>query len=435
MKSRKVPGSFFKRGGRWYWQVRLPGQTKYRHHPLIPSGSRFATADWPVAEEVARHLYQRATLEAGGVQGDFDGTVSDLAHRFMEHARTYYIDPHTGEPSREVLNIKYSAALLTGEYALLRVDDFGPARFKALRERMVRTVTVPQNDGRAGTMVLDSEDDFRPEVMRRKYSRGCINQRMGHIKRIFAWGVEEELVPGSVHHALLAVRILAKGRTLAREGRTIEPVDEKVVRTTMKYASPTLRTMLALQLLTGARPGEICIMRAVDLDRRDPTCWWYRPFRHKCERWGHERTIPILPEAQRLVEPYLTKKIDAYLFSPKVARQERYAAMRTGAGSPSQQDRRKDNPQKKPGDFYDRNAYYRAIQYAIRKGRKAGELIPNWHPNQIRHTVATLIEEAAGADAARALLGHRTIRTTQIYVKQDAKRAVKGAQHLGMASA
>jgi len=45
--------------------------------------------------------------------------------------------------------------------------------------------------------------------------RNEINKRIGRIKRMFRWGVENELVPSSVLHALEAIRGLAAGRSEA----------------------------------------------------------------------------------------------------------------------------------------------------------------------------------------------------------------------------
>ena len=51
-----------------------------------------------------------------------------------------------------------------------------------------------------------------------------------------------------------------------------------------------------------------------------------------------------------------------------------------------------------------------------------------WHPHQLRHNAATLTRKVHGLDASRALLGHATMSTTEIYAEKDdaaARDAVK----------
>ena len=53
--------------------------------------------------------------------------------------------------------------------------------------------------------------------------------------------------------------------------------------------------MVRLQRLTGMRPGEVVLMRAVDIDMGDPACWAYRPARHKGQHRGRERVVFLGP--------------------------------------------------------------------------------------------------------------------------------------------
>ena len=50
------------------------------------------------------------------------------------------------------------------------------------------------------------------------------NQRIGRIRRVFRWAVEQELVPPSVYQGLLAVRGLQRGRSKARETEPVKRV-------------------------------------------------------------------------------------------------------------------------------------------------------------------------------------------------------------------
>jgi integrase len=98
-------------------------------------------------------------------------------------------------------------------------------------------------------------------------SRGVINQRVGRIKRLFRWAVENEVVSATVLHALQAVTGLQKGRTQARETEPIGPVSDADVEVVVPFLNATVRAMVKLQRLTGMRPGEVCRLRACDLER------------------------------------------------------------------------------------------------------------------------------------------------------------------------
>jgi len=54
-----------------------------------------------------------------------------------------------------------------------------------------------------------------------------------------------------------------------------------------------------------------------------------------------------------------------------------------------------------------------------------------WHPNQLRHSAATDIRREAGLDAARAVLGHRSPRITEVYAEIDLAKAAQVMEKLG----
>lgn len=60
----RVPGCIFINNGRYWWRIRLPGETKKKARPLVPDGASYATNDPGVAEQVARDMYARAVFAA-----------------------------------------------------------------------------------------------------------------------------------------------------------------------------------------------------------------------------------------------------------------------------------------------------------------------------------------------------------------------------------
>jgi hypothetical protein len=89
---------------------------------------------------------------------------------------------------------------------------------------------------------------------------------------MFKWAVSEELVAESVYNALTTVRGLERGRSEARETEPVGPVADSVVEAKLPRLTHTVRAMVQVQRLTGARPGEICLMRACDLDMSGCPC-------------------------------------------------------------------------------------------------------------------------------------------------------------------
>ena len=54
----------------------------------------------------------------------------------------------------------------------------------------------------------------------------------------------------------------------------------------------------------------------------------------------------------------------------------------------------------------------------------------HWHPNQIRHSVATKVRKAYGIETASVILGHSEVGVTQIYAESDRARAVAATKEM-----
>ncbi|MGL4513026.1 MAG: tyrosine-type recombinase/integrase [Lacipirellulaceae bacterium] len=186
--------------------------------------------------------------------------------------------------------------------------------------------------------------------------------------------------------------------------------------------------MVELQRITAMRPGEVCQMRAIDIDRSG-NVWVYVPREHKTEHHGHVRRVYLGPQAQGVLQPWLHAEPEAYLFSPREAVAEQRAAARAARKTkvqPSQQRRATGGRGRAPQECYTTDSYYYAIRRAC---GKAG--VASWRPNQLRHTAATEIRRLHGIEAASILLGHRGVTVTQVYAERDEARAVSVAAECG----
>ncbi len=134
------------------------------------------------------------------------------------------------------------------------------------------------------------------------------------IRRVFKWGIAEELVKAETLVSLKAVEPLLGGEA-AFENEERRPVDIEVVRKTAQFLSPVVRAMLRVQIKTGMRPSEICRMRPCDIDRSGPV-WLYRPSTHKTKWKGQKREIPLVGDAREAIENFINRDQKGISISP-----------------------------------------------------------------------------------------------------------------------
>lgn len=332
-------------------------------------------------------------------------TINELMLAYVEHAAKTYVGPD-GEPTNEQLLVKIVSRNTRAVYGDLPAAEFGPLALKAVRQKFIDL----------------------------GWSRRTVNQQVERLRRIFRWAVAEELVPPSVHAALVAVPGLRRGRTEARDTEPVKPVSDTVVDATLPFLGRHVRTMIELQRVTGMRPGEVCRMQLAEIDRTG-TPWVYRPRRHKTQHLGKDRAVMIGPKGKAVIEAFIAggSVVDPSgpLFSPRRMREERFAEMRAKRKTkvqPSQLDRREPNPdpKKMPAEQYTPNAYALAVR---RAAKRAG--VPHWHPNQLRHSFGTLAREQHGLEAAQHLLGHSRSDVTERYARTSASIAAAAAVKIG----
>src|SRR5437773_5200905 len=137
----------------------------------------------------------------------------------------------------------------------------------------------------------------------------------------------QDLIEPELHARLKHVEGLAKGRTLAKESEAIRPVQQEHIDEVLLRVNEQIAAMIQLQLFTGARPGEVVIVRTGDIDRSGAV-WLYTPRSHKTEHFGCDRTIFLGPRAQAIVAPFLKMDPQRFLFSPADAETNRRAELR-----------------------------------------------------------------------------------------------------------
>jgi integrase len=247
--------------------------------------------------------------------------------------------------------------------------------------------------------------------------RSLINKDVNRLRGMYRWAVVHELVPVAVYQALQAVAGLRRGRTEAKEVPPIGPVAREHVEAVLPHLSPQISAMVQLQLLTGARPGEVISLRPSDVTRGEDGVWVYRPREHKTEHHNRSRVILVGPRAQEVLRPWLARDPEAFCFCPAEV-----VAVREGRRQdPSLRGRgvgRRRAARPRPGGRYTKDSYRVAVQRAC---RRAG--VPLWSPIQLRHAAATLVRARFDLESARVVLGHEKADTTLIYAEMDMERA------------
>jgi integrase len=317
-----------------------------------------------------------------------DLRVNELLVAYLDFAAGYYLK--NGRATGELANMKDAVKPLRELFEATLVNEFGPASLKAVRDLMVE----------------------------QGLSRKVVNARINRVRRVFKWGVENQLVATNVLLARQAVSPLKQGRTKAPETNAVVPVPQPHIDAVLPHVTRPVRAMIELQLVTGMRPGEVVLMRACDIDMSGQI-WEYRPTTHKTEHHGHERVIFFGPRAQEIVRPFLKTDLGAYLFSPKNAVLDARKKLNPIRGR-SKRTFRIRGYRRCPSDRYARGSYQTAIYKACVKAE-----VPAWGPNRLRHNAATFLRKEFGLEAARVILGHTSAAVTEIYAEMDRKKAAE----------
>ena len=328
-------------------------------------------------------------------------TVNELVLVYRRHTYQYY--RKNGRVTREATITDDVIRYLRKHHARTCLEDFGPVALDELRNGMI--------------VDLD-------------WSRKHINKQVTRLIRMFTWAAEKELVEPTVPLALKSLAGLRKGRTTARESSGVTCVTDAVVEATLPHLPEVVADMVRLQLLTGARPGEICSLRPCDVDQSSDV-WLYSPSEHKTEHHEKRRVIAMGPRSQRVLLPYLLRAAEAFCFSPDESERSRRAKQSTARTTPltcgnRPGTNRVEAPKRCPRHRYTTDSYRRAIHRACKKHN-----IEQWSPNRLRHTSATMIRKHYGLEAAQVVCGHQSAEVTQIYAERDLALARKVASEVG----
>lgn len=402
-------------------KIRVP---KLLHHKasgqafVLLHGRHKYLGKWGAPEtEIAYHTLMAEYTANGGhiAPPPAEITCLELVNLYWQHVTEYYRKPD-GTPTSQQHIINNSLKPLKNVYGQKPAVEFGPNLLRGIRQSWIA----------AGL------------------ARKTVNDYTAEVRRMFKWAVSYEMIPESVFAALKTLDGLRAGRSEVKETAPVLPVADEDVERVKKQAQRPVVALIDLQLLTGARPGELVNIRPCDIDTSGPV-WIANIQKHKTAHHGRERFLFFGPKAQQVLRPFMLRPKTSFLFSPKEAEAERYA--KCGTHRSKGQKPKPRMTSRTLGDCYTVSSYRRAIEYACKNaaketaekaGRKGDkdyiEELTNkylWNPYRLRHNAATQVRHRYGLEAAQVLLGHAHADVTQVYAERDIEKARSIAAEIG----
>ena len=332
-------------------------------------------------------------------QKNYTLSIVELAAAYKKHAKEYY--RKNGKISAEYDCTVAALRVMCELYSRSPVDEFGPLALKTVRDKMIS----------------------------KEWTRRYINKQIARIRRGFRWAAANELISAEIPRALEMLEGLKQGRSKAIDRPPVEPVTDEIINQTLPHLPEVVADMVRFQRLTGARPGEVCSLKPCHIDFEGDV-WSYHVSNHKNAHHNQKRTIQIGPQAQSVLQPYLSEP-DSYCFSPKKSEAIRRSKAHSQRATPMScgnrpGTNRKRSPKRKAGEKYTTNSYRRAVHRAC-----DGANVAKWSPNQLRHAAATEYRKKFGLEAAQVVLGHKTANITEIYAERNDDLAKRAARELG----
>jgi integrase len=340
-------------------------------HVSIPNAShRLCLGEHGTPESQQRYrdfLEQLAGARGRVVVAGRWKTIREIRDAYLDYAEQHYMRSYG--LSSEFVGMTYALAALDS-FLNMPSSQFGPSCLAAIRTQLAA-------DG---------------------YARSTVNHTLSRIKKVFRWACETELCPTDLYHRLISVRGLVEGEGGCAEPDPVQPATIASINGLLPYVSPTIGAMIVTQYKAGMRPDETCRLRADLIDMRG-NVWLYTPERHKTAHRGLTLTKAIPPSVQEVIRPFLGNA--PYIFQPGRKR-ERYFT----------------------------ETYRRAVLYGFKRAAKAGVVLQEFTPNQLRHAIATHVAQKFGNRAAQVWCGHELPSTTARYIAKQQTELLQISQQL-----
>jgi integrase len=355
-------------------------------------------AQWP--PKVQNHKASgRARVRVGGVDyylGRFGSPEAERAYAALVARLADGERPAAGKPHKQT-------ALTVAACCRLWLDGEGARRRPKELDHYRRALAVllrVAGRKRAADFGAGDLEDVRREMARR-WCRNRCNRQVVRLRTVWRWLERHGYAPRGSYEHLRTLPGLAEHDPTVRQTAPVRPCSWRDLAAVCRRSGKTVRAMLLLGWYSGMRPGEVCSMRAAEIDRTGAV-WAYRPATHKGAWRGQDRVVMLGPVCQRVLAPFLAGRRRDYLFCPS------------------------DRCRKRTRQRYTAETFSRAV---ARAAARAGVRL---HFYQLRHAYRVRVTRAGNLDQARAAMGHTSVGTTNGYARGvDAELARQVAERLG----
>lgn len=228
-------------------------------------------------------------------------------------------------------------------------------------------------------------------------SRRTAARKLSAVRTFFRFLHREDLIPDNPTRAVRAPRIdkrLPGHLSTADVGAVFDAAEARAAANTLADT----RDLLILEMLygSGLRLSELYGMNLEDLDRE-------RGMVRVRGKGDKERIVPVSRSALRALERYELRRAEVLGASP-APKQQSALLVNTRGGRLSR----------------------RSIQSSVRRSLQAAAGASGLSVHALRHSFAThLLEQGADLMAVKELLGHASLRTTQIYTHTTKERLLR----------
>lgn len=387
---------------------RHPNGSAFVSHKSIPNKShRLYLGKYDSPESRTKYQEFLALLASGGdptprVPIGSRPSVNALIVAYLTHAEDFYRreDQDSSEYDQMIYAVGPLAMLFGSQPAAL----FGPQKLTQIRLHLLS----------------------------KGLARTYINSTISRINKFWRWACENEYVPADIYFKLRSVRGLSMGQYGVKEMPKVRPAAEESLWGIMPFVSEKIGQMMRIQYYCGMRPGEVCKMRAADIDTSGPI-WLYRPRRHKTARFGIDLVKAIPSIVQPVLRPLLSQP--SFLFPIDNEHRAAFRKRTTPVYASELKRREKEKSRRRAKRLampirYSTSAYGRAVARGFDRAEEAGLSLERFSPNQLRHAIGTRVRRLLGKDAAQLWLWHQKADTTEIYAEKQVGQLIEIAQAL-----
>lgn len=321
-------------------KIRIPSLRRCNNRGFVElNGRRIYLGAWGAPE--TQEAYERAISEwlankmVVPVSKD-EITITEVCRDYLLYADEYFRKPDGGHSSSWTI-LKQACKPLNELYGRTLAKDFAPLALRGIRDDWVE----------------------------RGLARKTVNKYVSQIKKLFKWAASVQKVDISVYQSICTIENLKLGRSSARETDPVRPVPESHIDAIEPYVSRQIWALVQLQLLSGARAGELLKVRPCDMNVSEDV-WTLELKDHKTSYRKKKRIIYFGGNAQSILKDFMgSAGIQDYLFSPKTAEQERHA--KAGTHRRPNQPISTKSTSRVIREAYTTDTYRRAITRACRK--------------------------------------------------------------------